>query len=792
MFWDILRKDLKRKKTMNAILFIFVVLSACFVAAGLSNVVSVMSGTDYYFDKAGLGDYIVVTLGEENIDAVSDRLEGESYVTAVRTELALTVDGDNISLPGKGGYETPDRMIMIQTIEDSAIDFFDNNNEVLTYVAPGQAYLSGSFMSKNGLKPGDLVDIEIGDKVYTFEIAGHAKDALLGSDFMGNSRFLISSEDWKTINEDEEYKTMYTLQFSHVDSTDPGLVKSKVSDIDGTILSYPRETFKTAYILDLITAFIVVAMSLVLVIVSFTVLKFSINFTIAEEFREIGVMKAIGMKSSKIRYMYITKYLMLGAAGAVIGLILSFPFGKLLLASVADKMVLGSENSALMNILGAVLVLAVVLMFAYHCTRGVKSMTPLDAIRSGQTGERYSRKKGVRLRSFRGNNAAFLAINDILSAPKRFITILLTFCMCTLLVLVLENTVTTLTGSTLATTFGQPSDLYFGIEKDDIAEIVAVEGIPGVENRLEELEDKLADAGIPGHVYKELNYMITYKVGDEQYGLWSQYGVGTDAKDYSCLTGSAPQNANEIAITNQVANMTGLKIGDTVIAEYGGEQKELIVTGTFQTMNQLGECVRLHQDCGFKFSGTANYFEYQIDFDDDPSAEEIEARKAKVAEIIDCDGGKVMNAGEFVDKCTQSSGPIGAARDLLLAITFIVIVLVAILMERSFISDEKDQIALLKALGFGTGTVTLWHTIRLGLASLIAVLLAAVLSLPATQLMITPIFAFMGAGKVTYEYRPEMIFGFYPALILAVAVTAAYLTSLYTKSVKASDTSNIE
>ena len=238
--------------------------------------------------------------------------------------------------------------------------------------------------------------------------------------------------------------------------------------------------------------------------------------------------------------------------------------------------------------------------------------------------------------------------------------------------------------------------------------------------------------------------------------------------------------------------MTGLKIGDTVIAEYGGEQKELIVTGTFQTMNQLGECVRLHQDCGFKFSGTANYFEYQIDFDDDPSAEEIEARKAKVAEIIDCDDGEVMNAGEFVDKCTQSSGPIGAARDLLLAITFIVIVLVAILMERSFISDEKDQIALLKALGFGTGTITLWHTIRLGLASLIAVLLAAVLSLPATQLMITPIFAFMGAGKVTYEYRPEMIFGFYPALILIVAVTAAYLTSLYTKSVKASDTSNIE
>ena len=87
--------------------------------------------------------------------------------------------------------------------------------------------------------------------------------------------------------------------------------------------------------------------------------------------------------------------------------------------------------------------------------------------------------------------------------------------------------------------------LYFGIEKDDIVEVVSIDGIPGIEKRLSEMEDKLEDAGIPGHVYKELNFMITYKVGDEKYGLWSQYGVGTDAKDYTMLTGTAPQNGND-------------------------------------------------------------------------------------------------------------------------------------------------------------------------------------------------------------------------------------------------------
>ncbi|MBO4426823.1 MAG: FtsX-like permease family protein [Clostridiales bacterium] len=792
MFWNILKKDLKRKKTMNIILFIFVVLSACFVAAGLSNVVSVMSGTDYYFDLAGMGDYVVATVGESNVGAVTDKLEGESCVTEIKTEIVLMVDGDNISIPGNDDYESPDRMIMIMPVDGGAIKYFNDNNEELTEVKKGEAYLSGNFMGQNDLQPGDTIKIEINEKVYTFTVAGHAKDALLGSDFMGNTRIIINPADWETIIEDDEYYQWYVIEFSHVFATDPGKVKSIVSDVDGTMLSYPKDTFKVAYVLDLITAFIVVAMSLVLVIVSFTVLKFSINFTVMEEFREIGVMKAIGIKSSKIRMMYITKYMMIGAAGAVIGLIASFPFGKLLLSSVANKMVLGSEHAAFMNILGAVVVFGVVILFAYHCTGKVKSLTPLDAIRQGQTGERYNKKRGIRLKNFHGSNPAFLAVNDIMSAPKRFITILLTFCLCTLLVLVLENTVTTLTGDTLASTFGQPSDLYFGIEKDDIGEIAFAEGVDGIKDRLDEMEDKLEDAGIPGHVYKELNFMITYKVGDEKYGFWSQYGVGTDAKDYTVLTGSAPQNGNEIMITDQIAKATGLEIGDTVKAEYNGDETEFIVTGTFQTMNQLGECIRLHQDCDLDLKGTANYFEYQVDFYDDPSPSEIEARKAKITELFDTDRGIVMNAGEFVDKCTSSSGPIGAARDLLLAITFIVIVLVAILMERSFISDEKDQIALLKALGFGTGTVIRWHTLRLGLASFVAVILAAILSLPATQLMITPIFAFMGAGKVDYEYRPEMIFVFYPLLILAVSAAAAFFTSLYTKSVKASDTSNIE
>ncbi len=37
MYWRILRKDLKRKKTMNFVLLLFILLAAMFIASGGGN-----------------------------------------------------------------------------------------------------------------------------------------------------------------------------------------------------------------------------------------------------------------------------------------------------------------------------------------------------------------------------------------------------------------------------------------------------------------------------------------------------------------------------------------------------------------------------------------------------------------------------------------------------------------------------------------------------------------------------------------------------------------------------------
>ena len=52
MFWRILKKDLKRKKTMNINLLLFVILCSMFAAAAVNNIIAVTGGIEHYFDAA--------------------------------------------------------------------------------------------------------------------------------------------------------------------------------------------------------------------------------------------------------------------------------------------------------------------------------------------------------------------------------------------------------------------------------------------------------------------------------------------------------------------------------------------------------------------------------------------------------------------------------------------------------------------------------------------------------------------------------------------------------------------
>ncbi len=786
MYFNILKKDLKRKKTMNIILLLFTILASVFVSSGLSNVVNVLNGTEYFLEKAGIGDYIIITQsGDGGIKKILDESEN---VKGYRDEECLWASKDDVRVDGRELVVKNNTMVF-QSVEAKGIKYFTLEDVELTKVNKGEIYVSSGFLKKNNAEIGSSLSLSLQGVSMSFKIAGEIKDALLGSDMMGNTRYIMSDEDYEIIRNAEELEP-YRGDIYYIDSDNVRDLSQDLTEAKNMIFNGTRSMIKLCYVMDTIVAMIVLVLSICLIIVSFVLLKFVITFSIKEDFREIGVMKAIGIRNLKVRSLYITKYLFMAVIGAALGFFLGIPFGRMMLASVSSKMVLGNESGIILNLAGAIIVMLLIVAFAFLCTRIVKKCTPLDAIRSGQTGERFRKRTVYRMEKARTNSALYLAINDILSAPKRFITIIISFFLCSILVMGVVLVCDTMKSKNLITTFGKESDIYITDSALLKMDFMSEGGSNALKDKYKELEDKLSENGLSGKVSLEVWYKYNVTANGKKYSLTFQQNTETKTTDYIYTEGSAPLKVDEIAITKQIAEKIDAGLGDTIRVSFGDEDIDCTIVGYFQTMNQLGEVVRLHENAPTDMKYASALMAYQIDFTDNPSDKEIERRVDLVKEIFNVTN--VFDAAGYCVDCIGVVPTMEAVSKLLLAITCIVVILVTVLMERSFISDETGQIALLKAIGFKDRVILKWHIVRFMLVSLIATGLAVVLTVPVTRLWCNPIWKMMGASAVKYAFNPVSLLIVIPGSILLITLLAVTLTALYMKSINSRNVMNIE
>lgn len=788
MYLRILKKDLKRKKTMNCILLLFVILSSMFASSSVNNIVTVVNGLDYYFEKAGISDYAFIEKEDDSGTSISEILEKESSVKEYRKEEVIFSTAEHFIRNGKKLSDFSN-MAMIMSIDEAKLNYFNSDNDIIKEVSPGKVYLS-TFLSKDsGLEIGDTFQLVFGENELTLEFAGIVKDAFLGSEMMANPRIILSRSDYEKIRSDSYALNGNIGAIYYVNTDDIKALESAATDGTNIMFDGSVSTLKTTYVMNILTAGMLLVVSICLILVSFVILRFTIGFTIAEEFREIGVMKAVGIRNRSVRGIYLVKYFGIAVIGAIIGYTLSVPFGNMMLASVSENMVLGNENSVLIGILCSIAVVGIILLFCWSCTGKIKKMSPIDAVRSGQTGERFHKKGFIHLAKSKLGTTGFLSLNDVLSSPKQYGIITIVFAICIMLVMILANVANTLNSEKLLFLLGTTeSDVYLSASTR-ITEVMS--GSKTLEEANDEIEKILSNNGMPGNVHVELMKNIPVSFEDTKTTVMFQQCRDTKASDYTYSKGTAPQYENEIALTEPVAEKLGAEIGDTVKLTIDGKEGEYIITALFQSFCQLGEAGRLHESVYIPDSQIVGSMAFQIDFDDEPDKKEIDSRIEKLKSIFGND--QVYNGKAYVNDTTRASDTIKQVKNLILLISIIIIIMISVLMERSFISKEKPEIALMKAIGFRSSSIIAHHTARFFIVSMAASIISIILCKPLTKLIADPIFGIMGAvSGISYEINKIEIFAVYPFVILAATLAGAFLTALYTKTIKASDTSDIE
>lgn len=766
---------------MNIVILVFVILSTVFVAASINNLRVCLKGVNEFFELADIADYTFLIFQPADYDATQEDigskfLDGKSYVDSYQTDMSLICTDGNFRKADKSEVHFNNSFFIIS--DECRHKLFDENDREITKVEGDDVYLPRGFLKEN--------DIEVGDSIYIrldsgfekrFTVKGILKDAFFGSSMMGNKRVLISQENYEIFAEKEELGVCQTFSVctSQLKELKQAINTNKEMNV---LFGADRALLQVTYVMDTVIALVLLLVGICLIVIFAVMLRFTVVFTIKEAYKEIGIMKAIGLSETSIRKLYAAKYFVIAAAGAIIGFAISLPFSKTLLKSITQLIVLKKSDSGIqIALITAVVITIIVTLYAYHSTKGIRKMTPMDAIRSGNIGERFRRKNVVTMKKTKLSTTMFMAVSDVCSEWKKFLILLITSILCVWLAVMPVNTINTLRSEKMAGLFGMlESDYVISSDNLSLKLLSNGEQQPFLDY-MDEMEKNIRSNGIDvERITAEIMLRYTARKGEDSCSTVINHGLNTKTTEYVYEEGVAPVLENEVAITHVVADAIDAKIGDTIYVKNGAEEKPYIVTGYFQSLNNQGEGLRFGQEETVDYQGIIGTFGFQVFLKEQPDPEEDERILEKLETLYP--KADVMKMPEFVDgNIGGIAGQLKNLKYIVLAVVMLMNLLVVVLMQKMFVIREEGEVGMLKAIGFTDASIIRWQTKRITMVLLLGIVIGTATGTLFSQFTSGFVFKFMGASKITFVVNPLEVYCIYPLLIVAITILGCILAT---------------
>jgi len=383
----------------------------------------------------------------------------------------------------------------------------------------------------------------------------------------------------------------------------------------------------------------------------------------------------------------------------------------------------------------------------------------------------------------------FLAINDICSSIRRYLVLILTFMIGTLLIILPLNAITSLKSDEMAKNFviDTKADFYInGINKNQ--DESASFDRDFIVNNMKMIQKDFKEKGydIDTNILAYYNFTMYTDNPKDSFSVLTSVPVYSDGSYLQMTGGVRPKNSNEIALSENQAKKLQVKIGDTISAKIGENTKEFIVTGTYQNFMHMGESAFLSEKVnvnGLKMSGT---WAYQCYLKNMKFTNQIEKTIKKEFTQY-----KICNVSQLMDSQLGSTGSqMQNLKILIVSLVFIINILITTLMTKIFMLSEKNQIGILKSMGFSDFHIRFWQIIRMGTILCISVVLGAIASLPLNSIALRPIFGLMGATHMEIEVNPFEVYFKYPLLLLLVICLSTAVTTASIKRINLMEINN--
>ncbi|GAA0178361.1 FtsX-like permease family protein [Clostridium sediminicola] len=760
MIFKILKKDITRKKIITVAVFIFIMLSSMLLASGTNMIIDLTNSLDYLFEKADAPHFVQYHSGEIDEEVIDKWSKDNELVKQYQIDKMINIEGSKIYFGDSEKSQVDTVMEMGFVKQSQSFDFLLNLQNEKIVVKKGEIAVPIFFMEKENLKIGDKVVIKHGNREFIFIISDFIRDAQMNPSIVNSKRFVVNETDYNSLsNGVGEIEYIISFKLNNIDKITEFSNQYSFSDLPkkGPAIQYELLKLLNS-VTDGLIAAVIILIALLINMIALLCLRFTIIATIEEDYREIGIMKAIGIRPKDIRTIHIAKYFFIASLASIIGYIISIFFNNIVSNNILLYVGLAPKNiiQRLLPFFMTLLIFVVVIAFCSLVLRKLNKISAIEAIRLGNTGVTYKNTNGLALyKSIGICSNVFIGIRDVFLRFKLYALLFIVFIVCTFIMIVPINFFNTIQSPGFVS--------YMGMARSDIF-IDLRQSSNTVERYNEMIQYIKNDPNV-----ERYSPLITCKyeiLNNEGY----EEGIAVQTGDFSILSleyldGVSPILDNEIALSYLRAKELQKEVGDTVELKINDEFRTMIISGIYQDITNGGRTAKANIAPNHS---TALWYNVCLDVDSNISLKIKEYEKIfNDAKITDIKGYFQQTFGNIIDQLW-----------LLLIIAISISILIAILITSLFIkmliTKDSSQIAIMRSIGIGLIDIQKQYMTRSLIILNGGIILGTVISNTFGQSILSIVLSNLGASRIQFIINPIQAYVLCPLLLIVVVTITTF------------------
>ncbi|MFN2340711.1 MAG: FtsX-like permease family protein [Halanaerobium sp.] len=771
MILKILKYDLLKKKIITFAVFIFIVLSALFMAAGSNMLITINDSVDNLFEKAAIPHFVQYHSGTIEPEIIKSWSQENPNVKKQQNSEMINIPGSEIFINGQPETETVMDIGFLK--QNQQFDFLLNLNNEIISVNQGEIAVPIYYKQRRNLSLGDSLVIQNEQFKMDFTIKEFVRDAQMNPSIISSKRFVINEADFEQMkNKIGEIEYLISFQLNEPEKISEFTNQYTQSELPEKGPAVDYKIFKLFNSLtDGLIAAVIILISFLLNIIALLCLRFIILLTIEEDYKEIGVMKGIGITARDIKKIYLLKYIFIALSGTAVGFLLYLASRKVFLQNIllytgeAPK----SALQILLPLITALMIAAVVIVFAYIILRRFNKISPVEAIRMGaSTNSKFNQSKFSLSKNKLLNANIFLGLRDVFLRFRLFIILFVVFILTTFIIIVPLNFLNTIKSSEFVS--------YMGVAESDI--IMDLRYSEGIRDNFEEIKTYLENdpdvtnyASFVTSQYKIINQEGLTENIYLQTGDFSEFNL-----DY--LAGESPQAANEIALSYLSASELEKEPGDKVPLIIEEERREMTITGIYQDITNGGRSAKANIPADYQNATWYNIF-VNVNSEINNKIKEYEAVFDNT-KIIDQKGYLEQTLGDTIKQLNILT--IAA-----IIIAAVVTILITSLFLKTLIARDKAQIAIMKSIGTSVDSIKIQYITKALFVLILAIIIGTIAANILGGQLLTIILSFLGASRIEMIINPFRSYFLSPLIMILIVILTTLLSIGSIKKINLSD-----